>query len=110
MKPAKKTAANTPGILGEHIITITEEGLREKTAINDSFHDWLGVIDILENQNYIFIFTEEIRAYIIPKKAFADPETAKNFFNTDAFAEPETAKNFFNTALEYWKIANSKKL
>ncbi|WP_413470350.1 hypothetical protein [[Phormidium] sp. LEGE 05292] len=43
----------------------------------------------------MFIFIEELRAHVIPKKAFADPEAAKNFFNT---------------AIEYWKIAKSEKL
>lgn len=56
-------------------------GNREKTDVNDTVHAWISIQKIVENQNYIFIYTAPYRAHTIPKKYFQNAEDIDTFFN-----------------------------
>jgi hypothetical protein len=70
------------GTLGRHLISIDETGLNEKTDVNDSHWNWLGVEQIQQNENYIFVYISSIMAHVIPKRAFPHPDQADEFFST----------------------------
>ncbi|MDQ0875523.1 hypothetical protein QFZ77_004182 [Paenibacillus sp. V4I3] len=77
------------GILGEHTIEILEDGFRESTLINDSFHRWIGVETIDSNVDFIVIMLKNSTFLLIPKKsAFSSIEDAINF--------EQCIKNLFN--------------
>lgn len=67
------------GVLGKHIISISAEGLRETTSVNDSIHKWSGIIRIKSNKKYIYIYTDNAAAHIIPKRAFPTEAEAEQF-------------------------------
>ena len=83
--------SGTPGLLGEHTITIDSKGFREETLVNDSSTSWSGVVDITENQEYIFIFIEVHMAHVMPKRAFHVPDKTRVFF--------EAARTFWEDAV-----------
>ncbi|OZB90139.1 YcxB family protein [Paenibacillus sp. XY044] len=66
-------------LLGEHTITLADEGIIESTSVNESIHKWGGIRDIENNEDYIFIFLNQTMAHIIPKRAFPSTETAAVF-------------------------------
>lgn len=72
--------SNKPGLLGEHFIEITDAGLRETTAVNDSFYYWEGIQSIKQDSKYIYIFVNSIMAHIIPKRSFSTRQDAELFF------------------------------
>lgn len=80
--------ASKPGILGEHIMEINSNGLKERTQYNEGTVKWAGVIKILSNKSYIFIYIDNMVGYIVPKRAFT--------------TEKEEEK-FLSVALEMWK-------
>lgn len=71
-----------PGILGEHIISISPEGIRERTLINDGIIIWAGIKKISTNKKYIYIFIDNMMGHIIPKESFSTKEEADEFLNT----------------------------
>ena len=74
-----KRAATVKGVLGEHIVVISEDGLRETTAGYDLLRPWHRIVQILEDRNYIYVFLDSIHASQIPKRAFRDQSQAREF-------------------------------
>jgi hypothetical protein len=68
-----------PGLLGEHTIKLSDEGITESTSVNEGIYNWDGIRSIEQNERYIFIFLNQTMAHIIPKRAFVDPESASLF-------------------------------
>ena len=68
-----------PGLLGRHTITLTPDGLREQTDVNDQRALWQGIQRIEANGDYIFIYMQPNAAHVIPRRAFPSPEEAEQF-------------------------------
>jgi len=71
---------NKPGLLGEHTIILSDEGIIESTSVNKGVNSWEGIRGVEQNEGYIFIFLNQMMAHIIPKRAFVNPEIADHFF------------------------------
>ena len=56
------------GLVGEHQLVLTEEGLEESTAYNRSLHTWAGMRGIKESGGFYCLFVTENHAYLIPRK------------------------------------------
>lgn len=82
----KNYVKRNEGIIGENTIEIGEEGLREITKVNNSLDLWCGITKIKQDNSYIYI--EEFKAHIVPKRSFKSEEEVNLFFND---------------ALKYWK-------
>lgn len=78
------------GVLGENTITISEQGVREKTAYNESFHKWSGIYAVNKSRNYIYLRVTTGGFYPIPRRSFD---------SNAAFEE------FWSTAYAHWKQA-----
>ncbi len=59
------------GIIGKHLIEVTDENFREKTDFNDTYIPWKGIDRIETTQNHTFIFVNEITAYIVPRHSLS---------------------------------------
>jgi hypothetical protein len=68
-----------PGLLGEHTLILSDDGIIESTSVNEALNKWAGIRGIEQNDGYIFIFLNQTMAHIIPKRAFVDPEAASLF-------------------------------
>jgi len=75
----KKTCESekSKGVLGRHVITITNDHFNEKTEYNDTSIPWKGIDRIETTPDYTFIFTNEVTAYVVPRKSLA----AENYSN-----------------------------
>lgn len=58
------------GVVGEHILEITDIGLVERTAFNESLHKWPSISRIFSFGGYLFIYVGESNCYYVPKRGF----------------------------------------
>ena len=58
------------GILGEHELKISDQGLTERTEYNESLHKWSGVKGICETSKFYLIRVNEAGGslHVVPKK------------------------------------------
>jgi YcxB-like protein len=68
------------GQLGRHRLALTDTGVVESTAVNESRTSWAGVDRVEQNADYIFIYISPAAAHVIPKRAFPDPQAAEAFY------------------------------
>src|SRR5215203_815748 len=59
------------GQLGSHKVSLSEEGLVESTVVGESHTSWAGLHRVEQDEQYIFIYTSQAGAHIIPKRAFS---------------------------------------
>jgi|Deesub1362A_J573_1020465.scaffolds.fasta_scaffold31039_1 hypothetical protein len=70
------------GAIGRHRLTITPEGVIEKTDFNETKTAWSSVEKIAVTENGIYIYMSSIAAYIVPKRAFSSKEAFNEFVQT----------------------------
>jgi hypothetical protein len=56
------------GLVGEHQLVLTEEGLEESTLFNRSLNTWAGMGGLKETGGFYFLFITENHAHLIPRK------------------------------------------
>lgn len=59
------------GVVCEHLIKLTPEGLEESTAFNSGLHKWAGIHRVESRGGYLAIYINETAAHWIPKRAFS---------------------------------------
>jgi len=79
--------ADNPGLLGEHRLLLSEEGITETTAKSETRAAWSGIQDIKEDQHSLYLFNSAVSAFIIPKRATADIQAVKAFVMAKMHAE-----------------------
>lgn len=67
------------GVVGEHTIKLTPEGLEESTLLNSGVHKWAGIHRVESNPRYLLIYVNESMAHIIPKRAFPSVAETERF-------------------------------
>lgn len=70
------------GVLGEHTLEITEEGLVESTEVNRSLANWRTLFRIKETGRYAYIYISEGQAHVIPKARPALEGSVAEFLTT----------------------------
>ena len=75
-------------VLCEHTITLSEHGLRETTALNDTTASWAGIYRVDSTADHIFIYIQPDMAHSIPKRVFDSAQCAEDFL--------DKAKQFHN--------------
>lgn len=56
----------------EHTLSLSADGVRDKTANSESFNTWNSLAKITSNENYVFIYNTPVTAYIIPKREIGE--------------------------------------
>ena len=82
------SATKSKGVLGKHTVVIEPSGVTETGSVSESKVAWSGVEKIVDDNQYIYIFTSPLQAHVIPKRAFRNNEESQTFL--------ETAKRFFS--------------
>jgi hypothetical protein len=54
------------GVLGEHTLRVTDEGLVEKTEHNESLHRWSAYHRTVKSGAYLFLYVTEGMAHVVP--------------------------------------------
>ena len=68
-------------ILGERFFRIDADGVVERTKTRHTLAQWSGILDIAVNKNYIFMFVDTNKAFIVPKRAFRNAADAQAFLD-----------------------------
>jgi len=74
-----KIPTENGSILGLKKYIITEEGFMHEGEFHKGIHHWGGIISIEMSKKNIFIFTDSIAAYIIPRRYFESKEKEELF-------------------------------
>jgi hypothetical protein len=59
------------GLLGHHELEIRDEGLVERTDVNESLHRWSGFHKIASTGRYLFIYVTDNNVHVVPRRYFA---------------------------------------
>ncbi len=64
------------GLVGKHVLRITDQGLVESTDFNESLHKWPSVCRILSLWGYLYIYVSDMNTHQVPKRCFSPQEIA----------------------------------
>lgn len=67
------------GMFGEHELIIREDGLVERTDVNESMHRWTGFHKIVSSGGYLYVFVTDMNVHIVPKRCFTSEEERQSF-------------------------------
>ena len=58
------------GVVGRHVLEISEQGLVERTDFNETLHKWSSICRIFSLFGYVYIYVSDSNAHQIPKRSF----------------------------------------
>lgn len=67
------------GILGDHTMTLSKDGLIETCDVGESRSTWGGVERIEEDDEYVYLYIGAYQAHVIPRRAFTSGADATEF-------------------------------
>jgi hypothetical protein len=67
------------GVIGEHTLEIRDDGLLERTAVNESLNRWEGFHKIQASRRCLFIFATDNLVHYLPFRSFGSSEAAREF-------------------------------
>jgi len=67
------------GVLGWHELEIREDGLVERTDINESLCRWTGFHKLRKSRNYFFLYVTDLAVHVVPKRVFSSVQEAAEF-------------------------------
>lgn len=70
------------GVTGKRTFTLQAESVTETTDASESRTRWDCVEQIVKTDDYIFIYTSAVTAYVIPRRAFDTEAEYDTFFKT----------------------------
>ncbi|MEH7253690.1 YcxB family protein [Neobacillus niacini] len=68
------------GLLGEHTMLLTEEGIVDTNPTGETKVKWSGIIKMKEDQANLYLYNSSVSAYILPKREFKDLEEVRSYF------------------------------
>lgn len=72
------------GLFCEHTVAIDPEGITETTHLGETRASWRGIYRVDSTADHILIYLQPGLAHIIPRRSFASPDEADQFFRTAA--------------------------
>jgi hypothetical protein len=67
------------GFLGDHELEIRDEGLVERTDVNESIHRWVGFHKLVTTGRYLYIYVTDNNVHIVPRRYFASEQGQRAF-------------------------------
>ena len=67
-----------PGVLGQHLIRISPEGLFEETSVNSGTLAWAGITSVHYSRLGVLVQVTS-SAFFLPRRSFGDAAQAKSF-------------------------------
>jgi hypothetical protein len=67
------------GLLGEHELEVRDEGLIERTDVNESLHRWIGFQKIVSTGRYLYIYVTDNNVHIVPRRCFGSVQEERAF-------------------------------
>ena len=69
------------GVVGEHTLIVTDAGMIERTAFNETLHKWPSILRITPLLGYIYIYVGDHNSHQIPRRCL-DPLALESFLST----------------------------
>jgi hypothetical protein len=66
-------------LVGPRRIELDEDGVHQVAALHDARTRWPGVLSVEATDAHIFLMTDRLAGYIVPRRAFAAGEEAEAF-------------------------------
>jgi hypothetical protein len=66
-------------LVGRRRVELSEDGVRQLAELHDAKTRWAGVLSIDETPSHIFLMTDKLAGYIIPRRAFTDDAQRRAF-------------------------------
>jgi YcxB-like protein len=76
------SAARQRGVLGLHDYEVREDGLLEKTDVNESLTRWEGLQGVKETRSHLLLRQSPGLIHIIPRRSFTDPQACRHFVDS----------------------------
>jgi hypothetical protein len=67
------------GLLGKHELEIRDDGLLERTDVNESLYRWTGFHKAISSGGYLYLYVTDSNVHVVPKRCFASESEAKQF-------------------------------
>jgi hypothetical protein len=70
---------NNRGVAGSHEYQIRENGLFERTDVNESIYRWEGFHKISRSKKYLFVYVTDNNVHYIPLSSFSSLDQERRF-------------------------------
>ncbi|WP_100330417.1 YcxB family protein [Bacillus xiapuensis] len=70
------------GLLGEHHMILSEEGIIDSTSKSETKASWSGIQTLSEDKHNIYLYNSSVSAYILPKRELDDAEEIKTYLKS----------------------------
>lgn len=70
------------GLLGEHRMVLSEEGIVDSTSNGETKVAWSGIKAFKEDKHNIYLYNSAVSAYILPKRELDDVEGMKTYLKS----------------------------
>jgi hypothetical protein len=74
-----RAVSDQRGVLGEHHLELSPEGVRERTAFNDSLTSWAAIHEVERTEHAVHLTLGPASAHILPVRCFVSPQEADAF-------------------------------
>ncbi len=71
------------GLLGNHQLKLTEEGLVDTSSNKETKVTWPGITSVRENDGYFFLYNSSVSAYILPKREIDDVDEVRQYVQSN---------------------------
>ena len=68
------------GLLGEHTMLMTEDGIVDTNPTGETKVKWSGIIKMKEDQANLYLYNSSVSAYILPKRELNNLKEVRAFF------------------------------
>lgn len=79
---------NNEGMLGNHSMIFSEEGLREISTTGETSISWSGIVNFGEDDSNFYLYNSGMSAYILPKKDLQDVESLRKLIQRKVQKRP----------------------
>jgi hypothetical protein len=67
------------GFLGEHELEIRDEGLVERTDVNETLNRWAGFHQLVSTSRYLYIYVTDQNVHVVPRHCFGSAQAEQVF-------------------------------
>jgi len=69
-------------ILSHHRLDISPEAITDSSKFEKTSNAWQAIERVVKNEDYAFIYIDSLKAFIVPRRAFADAGAFDEFIHT----------------------------
>ncbi|WP_246010441.1 YcxB family protein [Bacillus yapensis] len=69
------------GLLGDHLMTISEDGIHDANPQGETKVSWSGIQEMKEDERNLYLYNSAVSAYILPKREVLDLEELRTILS-----------------------------